>query len=234
MFISPQLFQMASPGQQPVRSMATTHIMLDDNFVLGKRRRDSKDDGLAVVSHSSWESPSAINLTQLITPSSHKNKSPMTIKTTGLRRDTSGSSLPSPPLDHQDFGHAVHTSSNRMAAPTRRSDTPPPLKNRRKVIPIKKSHTAVTIHLPPTTHQAGQLAPCHLCSSKPRQKTDLERYTDCQLCEKRTCAICIRICHGSCGDRRICRECSKEQGEEGDSHCLDCLQDKTEDHEMED
>jgi hypothetical protein len=157
----------------------------------------------------------------------------MTIKTTDLGDNIPGTSLPSPPLDHEDYGHALGAIEDRTAASRRHNDTPPPAKNRRKAIPIKKTHTAVSVPIPSATHHAGQLAPCHICKSKPRQKTDLDRYIDCDLCSKRTCTICIRTCHGKCGERMICRGCSVEKGQEGDAHCLECVG-KTEDHEMED
>lgn len=45
--------------------------------------------------------------------------------------------------------------------------------------------------------------------------------------------MCIRTCHGDCGERRICKKCSVEKGEESDSYCLECSGNKEEDHEME-
>jgi hypothetical protein len=214
--------------------MDNTHIMLDDNFVLGKRRRNDDPDDSTTAHRFSYVLPCDLHLTRLtFATRSRKSKSPMTIKTTGLGQNIPGTSLPSPPLDYEDYGHALDTNEASTADSTRRNDSPPPAKTRRKIIPIKKAHTIVEVPIPSTTHHAGQLAACHICQSKPRLKTELDRYVDCQLCEKRTCAICIRTCLGRCRDRRICRTCSVEKGEEGDSHCLECL-DKTEDHEMED
>jgi hypothetical protein len=234
MFISSELFQTASSANpnQPYGRMANPPMMFDDNFVLGKRRRTNINDGSAALSHSLWAFPCDLHSTGLtLTTRSRKSKFPMTIKTTNLGEDIHGTSLPSPPLDHEDYGCALDTVERRASTP--RYDSPPPVKSRRKTVPIKKTHTVVSIPIPAAIHHTGQLAPCHICKSKPRQKTDLDRYIDCQLCEKRTCAICIRTCHGRCGGRRICSTCSMERGEEGDSHCLECL-DKAEDHEMKD
>lgn len=227
MFISPELFQSSSLAQhtQLHRRMASTRILLDDNFALGKRRRDDVDHGAAALSRSLCASPSNIPSTQL-NPSTRSRliKAPMTIKTGGLANDLPGTSLPSPPLDHEDHEHFTSASC--------RHDTPPPAKTRRKAVTVKRTGPLASVPIPTIIHQPGQLAACSCCSSKPMRKTDLERYSDCQLCEKRTCTVCIRTCHGSCGDRRICKKCSMEKGEEGDSYCLECLN-KEEDHEME-
>ncbi|TID16916.1 hypothetical protein E2P81_ATG09475 [Venturia nashicola] len=205
-------FQPSSLAQpdHPHRCMSFPRILLDDNFALGKRRRDDVDDGAAAVSRSL----------------SRIGKASMTIKTDGLANDPFRTSLPSPPLDHED--HELFTSAS-----CQRHDTPPPAKTRRKAIPMKRIDSLSSLPIPTITHQPGQLAACCCCSSKPMRKTDLERYSDCQMCEKRACTVCIRTCHGSCGDRKICKQCSVEQGEERDSFCLDCMN-KEEDHEMED
>ncbi|KAF9699770.1 hypothetical protein EKO04_002294 [Ascochyta lentis] len=67
------------------------------------------------------------------------------------------------------------------------------------------------------------LRACHACKSAPKRKRDLENYMDCTRCDGRTCYICARQCLGECG-KTVCRECSSEVGEEGDSWCLDCFQ----------
>lgn len=230
MFISPELFQPLSLAQpnHPHRRMAYTRILLDDNFALGKRRRNDVDDGAAALSRSLCASPNNIHSTQLtLSTRSRTGKASMTIKTGGLANDLPGTSLPSPPLDHEDHEHLTSES-----CPRHDSSTPPPAKTRRKAVPVKRSESSVSVPIPTMQHQPGQLAACCCCSSRPMRKTDLERFSDCQMCEKRTCTVCIRTCHGSCGDRRICKKCSVEQGEERDSFCLECMN-KEEDHEME-
>jgi len=37
---------------------------------------------------------------------------------------------------------------------------------------------------------------CHICSRKPTKKSELDSFTDCQGCGRRTCYICIRECLG--------------------------------------
>jgi hypothetical protein len=41
------------------------------------------------------------------------------------------------------------------------------------------------------------LSPCHICHQRPRVKSDLDSYADCQGCGARTCYICMRECLGS-------------------------------------
>ena len=72
-------------------------------------------------------------------------------------------------------------------------------------------------------HNITNLRACHACKSAPRRKRDLENYMDCMRCDGRTCYICARQCLGGCG-KKICKECTSEVGEEGDSWCLDCFQ----------
>jgi hypothetical protein len=40
------------------------------------------------------------------------------------------------------------------------------------------------------------LSPCHICHQKPKVKSDLDSYADCELCGQRTCFICMRQCLG--------------------------------------
>ncbi|RDI89798.1 hypothetical protein Vi05172_g870 [Venturia inaequalis] len=100
--------------------MAFTRILLDDNFALGKRRRDDFDDG--AVAHSR-------SLSRIGKPS-------MTIKTGGFASGLPGTSLPSPPLDHED-----HRIFNLVSC--QRHDTPPPAKTRRKTVPASWQHVVV-------------------------------------------------------------------------------------------
>lgn len=72
-------------------------------------------------------------------------------------------------------------------------------------------------------HAVSDLRACHACKSAPKRKKDLENYMDCNRCIGRTCYICARRCLGGCG-KKVCKECTAEVGQEGDSWCLDCLQ----------
>lgn len=72
-------------------------------------------------------------------------------------------------------------------------------------------------------HAVSDLRACHACKSAPKRKKELENYMDCNRCIGRTCYICARQCLGGCG-KKICKECTAEVGQEGDSWCLDCLQ----------
>lgn len=47
-----------------------------------------------------------------------------------------------------------------------------------------------------TTHAKADLSACHICHKRPRLKTDLDSYADCEGCGRRTCFICMRTCRG--------------------------------------
>ncbi|KAF2146456.1 uncharacterized protein K452DRAFT_294033 [Aplosporella prunicola CBS 121167] len=91
-----------------------------------------------------------------------------------------------------------------------------------------------TIHVPPPPAPKGSsLAPCHCCHKAPRMKKDLEGYMACESCREQTCFICMRQCQGvapGCGERKICRSCCIERGEEGETWCLNCLGQMDEGH----
>ncbi|RCI15275.1 hypothetical protein L249_6907 [Ophiocordyceps polyrhachis-furcata BCC 54312] len=40
------------------------------------------------------------------------------------------------------------------------------------------------------------LMPCHVCHRRPTKKSDLDSFAKCQGCQRRTCFVCIRECHG--------------------------------------
>lgn len=73
-----------------------------------------------------------------------------------------------------------------------------------------------------TPHAVADLRPCHACLFAPKRKRDLENYLECRRCDQRTCYICARQCIGGCG-KAICKKCTVEVGQEGDSWCLDCF-----------
>jgi hypothetical protein len=84
-----------------------------------------------------------------------------------------------------------------------------------------------------TKQDKPNLAPCHICWRAPRLKKDLDGYTDCRRCRKRTCYICMRQCEViDCRSGKICGSCCVELGVEGDVFCHDCLG-NPEDHAME-
>jgi len=123
---------------------------------------------------------------------------------------------------------------------------PPPHKARRTVAPHRPrlptidglSNTQPTLLPHPST-----LKSCHICHKAPRQKRDLDSYTDCQLCSRRACYICIRECEAGCVNseegildsagqksrtrRKICGSCCVEKGTDGEVWCLDCLEGMT-------
>ena len=77
------------------------------------------------------------------------------------------------------------------------------------------------------TYPASVLANCHVCCRRPRTKTHVPLYNDCEACHKRVCYICARVCmvptqQGQCG-MKICSKCCIEQGVEGTVICFDCL-----------
>jgi len=140
----------------------------------------------------------------------------------------------SPAFEHNtDRSYALYTS-----APDHRASEHRPVKQIKRISP-KLALVKSTSHLMDTDAGASQpvgstapqtyspaftdLRACHACKSAPKRKRDLENYMDCMRCEGRTCYICARQCLGGCG-KKICKECTSEVGEEGDSWCLDCFQ----------
>jgi hypothetical protein len=100
-------------------------------------------------------------------------------------------------------------------------------------------------HARPEADAGTLMQRCHMCSKAPRMKRDLDGYSDCWRCRRRTCYVCVRVCEmggsappaglgfaravgglgtGSCGGRRVCRACCVEVGEEGKVVCLDCFE----------
>lgn len=72
------------------------------------------------------------------------------------------------------------------------------------------------------THIKSDLSACHVCSTAPKRRRDLEGYMDCQRCSERTCYICARECSGC--QKAICKECIVELGQDGEPWCLECYQ----------
>ena len=40
------------------------------------------------------------------------------------------------------------------------------------------------------------LSPCHICHRKPSERRELDEYSHCECCGRRTCYVCIRQCEG--------------------------------------
>jgi hypothetical protein len=45
-------------------------------------------------------------------------------------------------------------------------------------------------------YKRTDLRACHICHQKPKVRTDLDSYGDCEGCGERTCYICMRECLG--------------------------------------
>lgn len=58
------------------------------------------------------------------------------------------------------------------------------------------SRSRIMTPVPVTSYTKADLSACHICHKRPRVKSDLDGYADCEGCEKRTCFICMRKCRG--------------------------------------
>ena len=89
---------------------------------------------------------------------------------------------------------------------------------------------------------------CHICKRRPSTRQDIPSYLDCEVCELRTCYVCVRTCEGPlCQStvkhqphpgmdsmeeeqptgKRICARCCIEVGSEGRVWCVSCYHDDT-------
>jgi hypothetical protein len=67
------------------------------------------------------------------------------------------------------------------------------------IVSDSKTHNNHTSHHASATsipYRKIDLSPCHICHQKPKVKTDLDSYADCDGCGRRTCYICMRECEG--------------------------------------
>jgi hypothetical protein len=239
MYISPELFHFRN-DQIPDSNASPFYPMDEDSqkcqstgSVLGKRSRtDEHHHSMYVWIISLTRSPG------LTADRSRKTRTALSIKVS--ERDAHEpfhQTLPSPPFDQETF------TVNQDAEPVNTFQSPHRhitysfSKTRRRIAPSKKTRTSFkAVTSPPILDIAKttiRLTPCHVCYKAPRLKKDLEAYADCVRCEERTCYICIRQCESGSCERKVCRQCCVEQGENGDVCCLDCLE-NTQDHEMED
>jgi len=220
MYISPDLFEFRTD-----QDVAIPYSRTEENrkhvlgvSVLGKRRRNDGCRG-------SRDAPSS---------PFRKIKPPLTpINTGSIFHGTAETSLPSPPPDHNNFRLELNAGEAKRYLSVREDDSAPPSKLQRRVIPLKRNRVTETQDIGTSlVGSQSTLKPCHICHKAPRLKKDLAAYEDCWRCHERTCFICIRQCEARCGERKICRQCCVEEGENGDVSCLDCLQ-SSQDQEME-
>lgn len=132
----------------------------------------------------------------------------------------------------------------------------PSLKRRRLPLSSKthfRQQSTPTISSATSATQAPNLAACHVCHCRPSANAALFGNSSCELCEQRTCYVCIRICEAegcrSSGEsgkatdesdrefrhamsntgvmkgKAVCRKCCKEVGPEGNVWCLLCFED---------
>ncbi|RDA94400.1 hypothetical protein CP533_2266 [Ophiocordyceps camponoti-saundersi (nom. inval.)] len=61
---------------------------------------------------------------------------------------------------------------------------------------IPRFSTTTTAAAAAAAAAAALLLPCHVCHRRPTKKSDLDSFAKCQGCQRRTCFVCIRECHG--------------------------------------
>lgn len=51
---------------------------------------------------------------------------------------------------------------------------------------------------PPLTERVSSvtLTPCHICHRRPRKRSELDSFAECEGCGERTCFVCLRECQG--------------------------------------
>lgn len=127
-----------------------------------------------------------------------------------------------------------------VSLPTPKTSPPTPRKlldpRPRRRAALAENATTTNWAVTPTKfpRTAPVLQPCHICHKAPKQKGDLDAYTNCQRCHARTCYICVRQCELHSTEATICSSCCVERGEDGATSCLDCLALEHQDHDMAD
>ncbi|KAF2635308.1 hypothetical protein P280DRAFT_195749 [Massarina eburnea CBS 473.64] len=116
-------------------------------------------------------------------------------------------------------GH--HATSDRRPMKQMKRTNPKLEKHPSHLMEIETELTPSSSERPQPSYAHLNLRSCHVCSTAPKRKRELEEYMDCRRCEGRTCYICARQCF-RCG-KAICKKCTVEAGEEGDSWCLECF-----------
>jgi hypothetical protein len=219
-YITPGLFSHSHTHAHPLFSTSThAHIpnhMIDSQLAagLGKRKRRADED---------TDMPSSKHISMSSTD--------VTRSGAGAQRTSSASEghirlhghNPAPP---EASVQRTLSRSPKFASSERR-----PVKQMKRVLVKTSSHLMDTDSdlapsSPPVqkadTHAKSDLSPCHVCSTAPKRRRDLEGYMDCQRCTERTCYICARECLGC--QKAICKECIVELGQDGEPWCLDCYQ----------
>jgi hypothetical protein len=152
--------------------------------------------------------------------------------------------------------HSQHSNSSYLLAPPQQSLLSPniyatpqdpysPPVSPKTLVPLPyPAPTSAPTSTTSTTHPSA-LRPCHICHRRPTTRQVLDAYADCDLCAKRACYICLRLCDGSacpgaraapaaagdpydelgCARRKICSSCAVEGISEGVEivRCLDCV-----------
>ncbi|KAK7180734.1 hypothetical protein PSPO01_13176 [Paraphaeosphaeria sporulosa] len=219
-YITPGLFGHDHKHTPPVFSSSTyAHVqnhMVDSQIAasLGKRKRRLEDD--------------------------KDMPSPKHISMSSADVDRYGSSISrTSPTSEGHIRLYGHDPASHEATVPRTFSRSPKLASseRRPVKQMKRLHVKTPSHLmdtepdlvpssPPVqrvdSHTKSDLSPCHVCSTAPKRKRDLEGYMDCQRCTERTCYICARECLGC--QKAICKECIVEIGQDGEPWCLECYQ----------
>jgi hypothetical protein len=82
--------------------------------------------------------------------------------------------------------------------------------------PNTSAHTSPTVVLHSGVREGytrTDLSPCHICHQKPKVRTDLDSYGDCEECGKRTCYICMRECLGPSSPSQLFSDANWGTGE---------------------
>ncbi|KAF2437315.1 hypothetical protein P171DRAFT_373537 [Karstenula rhodostoma CBS 690.94] len=206
-YITPGLF--GHDYTHPIFS-SSTHAHIQNHMVdsqvaagLGKRKRRPEDD-------KDMPSPKHISITSRTSPTSEGH-----IRLYGHN-----------PASHEASLQRMSARSPRFPSSERR-----PVKHMKRLLVKTPSHLMDTEpdfvpRSPPVqkvdSHTKSDLSPCHVCSTAPKRKRDLEGYMDCERCTERTCYICARECLGC--RKAICKECIVELGQDGEPWCLHCYQ----------
>ncbi|KAL2124665.1 hypothetical protein VTJ04DRAFT_1030 [Mycothermus thermophilus] len=157
-----------------------------------KRRRDDHDDPLLSLASAGRQFPPSQYASLVaqklmsIPPGKRHRTLDVDIEAGHDPMDQSPSSSPSGRPIHHDHHRGDHRSRNED------KDRPSPLS--------RPSTTTTSTQAPsasaPSSSSSSLMARCHVCSRKPRTKSDLDSFADCQGCGQRTCYVCIRECLG--------------------------------------
>lgn len=220
-YITPGLFGHEQPHIHPVFASSTCAHIHDNHMAdpqvaagLGKRKRRPEDDkDLPSSKHISLSSADVDRFGSTISRTSAANEGHLRLYGQN-------------PASHEPSMQRTYSRSPKIASLERR-----PVKQMKRVL-VKTSSHLMDIEPDPVlrpspvqrvdSHTKSDLSPCHICSTAPKRKRDLEGYMDCQRCTEKTCYICARQCLRC--EKAICKECIVEIGQEGEPWCLECYQ----------